>query len=141
VDLVQADQENGLGLSVEIATRRGDLEDAVRPMEVDSVPPRSIVLLHHFEHACAVVRLILLGRPGEVEAAPNGVVPPTLYAMMMMECAVVAINGTRAHECDYCSNVYLVGALTKRRAKGLYCSDSCRVMGLRRRKEGKPSVE
>jgi hypothetical protein len=66
--------------------------------------------------------------------------PPTLYAMMMMECGVVANNGTRAYECKYCSSVYLVGALTSRRARGYYCSDSCRVMGVRSRKEGKVSA-
>jgi hypothetical protein len=66
--------------------------------------------------------------------------PPTLYAMMMMECAVIANNGTRAYKCKYCSSIYLVGALTSRRAKGFYCSDSCRVMGLRSRKEDKVSA-
>jgi hypothetical protein len=76
------------------------------------------------------------------EAAPQIVYrPPTLYAMMMMECAVIASNGTRAYECRYCSKVYLVGALTSRRAKGYYCSNSCRVMGLRSRKKPKLRTE
>jgi hypothetical protein len=88
----------------------------------------------------------LLMRP-TMEYQPGDATPqivcraPTFYALMMLECAVVAERGTRAYECQYCSNVYLVGALTNRRAKGFYCSDSCRVMGLRLRKEGKVRAE
>jgi hypothetical protein len=59
----------------------------------------------------------------------------TLYAFMIMEMAMVVAHGVRVTECEKCSEIFLTGALTWRRAHARFCSDRCRVAAMRARQK------
>jgi hypothetical protein len=56
-----------------------------------------------------------------------------LDTFMIMEIAMVAMNGVRFRTCAHCQDVFLTGPLTGRRSHATYCSDRCRVAAMRAR--------
>jgi hypothetical protein len=58
----------------------------------------------------------------------------TVIGFMMLEAAMIATNGARVHECEYCKSLFLTGPATWRRSHAVYCSDKCRVAAMRARK-------
>jgi hypothetical protein len=51
----------------------------------------------------------------------------SLMSFMYMEIVIAAQNGVRLASCKRCSDLFLTGALTKRRSTATYCRDRCRV--------------
>ena len=59
----------------------------------------------------------------------------SLYALLLMECAMVAERGCLLTRCKSCRIAFLTGSLTGRRSRAQYCSDRCRMRAARARKE------
>jgi hypothetical protein len=58
---------------------------------------------------------------------------PNLDTFMVMEVAMVAMNGVRWSLCDHCEDIILTGPLTGHRSHAKYCSSRCRVAAMRAR--------
>ncbi len=78
------------------------------------------------------------------EMADTGLVPAlhgqrltlklgSLYALLLMECAMVAERGCLLTRCQQCDVAFLTGSLTRRRSHAKFCSDRCRVAAARAR--------
>jgi hypothetical protein len=75
---------------------------------------------------------------GAAGGAPQMLLKPqTLFGLMLMETAMVALHGARFATCQHCTEIFLTGPLTWRRAHAHYCSDRCRVAAMRRRNAGR----
>lgn len=57
----------------------------------------------------------------------------SLYAFMLMEILMAATAGAAFAMCGHCCDAFLTGPLTRRRSTAVYCSDRCRVAGMRAR--------
>jgi hypothetical protein len=58
----------------------------------------------------------------------------TFIGFMILEAAMIATHGARAHVCKHCWSFFLTGPTTWRRSHAVYCSDKCRVAAMRARK-------
>jgi hypothetical protein len=59
-----------------------------------------------------------------------------LMSFMYMEIALAAKHGAYLASCKRCSDVFLIGKLTRRRSTSKYCSDRCRVGSHQANKRG-----
>ncbi len=57
----------------------------------------------------------------------------SLYALMLMELAMIVEKGARLASCGHCKVVFLTGPTTGRRSHVRFCSDRCRVAAKRAR--------
>jgi len=71
-----------------------------------------------------------LRRTGRLSLEPGGRIVWTtesLMSFMYVETVIAAQNGARLASCKRCDDLFLTGALTKRRSTATYCRDRCRV--------------
>lgn len=150
VDFVNARDDAGL---VKFFSTFGLLDN------VRSVSEHSVVPVAHFHRSCgdwlaaagggdktaalealnaAVAETALDLRPEFDLGGENGSPRMLLSALhlrgfMIMEIAMVAMNGARLFRCEHCGSAFLTGPLTGRRSHARFCSDRCRVAAMRER--------
>lgn len=64
----------------------------------------------------------------------------SLRSLMLCEVALAMEQGTKRVQCGSCGKVFLTGELTGRRNTSIYCSDRCRVAGMRARNKAKGEI-
>jgi hypothetical protein len=57
----------------------------------------------------------------------------SLFDFMLMEVALIGVEGARCSSCARCGTMFVTGPKTGRRSSAVYCSDRCRVAAMRQR--------